>query len=177
VVAVLDEAYTEYLPDDLRSGSTEWLGRFPNLVVTRTFSKIYGLAGLRVGYAYAAAGVADLMNRVRQPFNVNSVALAGATAALDDADFVRTSVELNRKGMRQLTDRFRRLGLDFIPSYGNFVSFGVEDAAGVFQKLLGAGVIVRPLASYGMPRHLRVTVGLETENARFLAALAHALKA
>jgi histidinol-phosphate aminotransferase len=175
VLAVLDEAYTEYLQDDLRSGSTGWLGSYPNLVVTRTFSKIYGLAGLRVGYAYAAAGVADLMNRVRQPFNVNSVALAGATAALGDTEFVRRSFELNRKGMHQLTDGFKRLGLDYIPSYGNFVSFRVKDAAGVFQKLLRAGVIVRPIASYGMPQHLRVTVGLESENDRFLQSLGKAL--
>jgi histidinol-phosphate aminotransferase len=175
VVIVLDEAYTEYLPEVLRSGSTQWLGRHPNLVVTRTFSKIYGLAGLRVGYAYAAQGVADLMNRVRQPFNVNSVALASAAAALGDTDFVRKSYELNQKGMRQLTDGFKRLGLDYIPSFGNFVSFRVKDAAGVFQKLLHAGIIVRPIASYGMPQHLRVTIGLESENGRFLKSLEQAL--
>ncbi|MBI3045051.1 MAG: histidinol-phosphate transaminase [Betaproteobacteria bacterium] len=177
VLAVLDEAYNEYLPDELKADSVAWLQRFPNLVVTRTFSKVYGLAGLRVGYAYAAAGIADLMNRVRQPFNVNSVALAAAAAALEDADFVRRSCDLNRAGMRQLTDGFRRLGIEYIPSYGNFVSFRVQDAAGVFQKLLKAGVIVRPVASYGMPQHLRVTVGLESENARFLAALERALAA
>jgi histidinol-phosphate aminotransferase len=177
VLVVLDEAYNEYLAEEFRSDSIGWLKRFPNLVVTRTFSKVYGLAGLRVGYAFAAAGVADLMNRVRQPFNVNSVALAGATAALDDAGFVRKSFELNRSGMRQLTDGFKRLAIEYIPSYGNFVSFRVKDAAGVFQKLLRAGVIVRPIASYGMPQHLRVTVGLESENARFLAALAQALAA
>ncbi|HET9403324.1 MAG TPA: histidinol-phosphate transaminase [Burkholderiales bacterium] len=175
VLVVLDEAYNEYLPDDLRPDSIGWLKRFPNLVVTRTFSKVYGLAGLRVGYAVAAVGVADLMNRVRQPFNVNSVALAAATAALEDTDFVRRSRELNRKGMRQLTEGFERFGLEYIPSYGNFVSFRVKDAAGVFQKLLKAGVIVRPIASYGMPQHLRVSIGLETENKRFLACLEEAL--
>ena len=175
VLVVLDEAYNEYLAEAFRSDSIGWLKRFTNLVVTRTFSKVYGLAGLRVGYAFAAAGVADLMNRVRQPFNVNSVALAAATSALDDAGFVRKSFELNRSGMRQLTDGFKRLAIEHIPSYGNFVSFRVKDAAGVFQKLLGAGVIVRPIASYGMPQHLRVTVGLELENARFLAALERAL--
>ncbi len=175
VLVVLDEAYNEYLQDDLRPDSIGWLKRYPNLVVTRTFSKIYGLAGLRVGYAIAAARIADLMNRVRQPFNVNSVALAAATAALDDADFVSKSFELNRTGMRQLTEGFRRLGLEYIPSYGNFVSFRVKDAAGVFQKLLRTGVIVRPIASYGMPQHLRVTIGLESENERFLAALERAI--
>ena len=125
-----------------------------------------------MGYALAAAGVADLMNRVRQPFNVNSVALAAATAALEDTAFVRESFDLNRSGMAQLTDGFRRLGIEFIPSHGNFVSFRVRDAGGTYQKLLRAGVIVRPIASYGMPQHLRVTIGLEPENARFLAALA-----
>jgi len=128
-----------------------------------------------VGYALAHPSVADVMNRVRQPFNVNSVALAAATAALDDAGFVRKSFELNRSGMRQLTDGFKRLAIEYIPSHGNFVSFRVKDAADIFQKLLGAGVIVRPIASYGMPQHLRVTVGLESENARFLAALEQAL--
>jgi histidinol-phosphate aminotransferase len=177
VLVVLDEAYNEYLPDEnLRPDSIGCHGRYPNLVVTRTFSKVYGLAGLRVGYALAAPGVADLMNRVRQPFNVNSLALAAATAALDDTDFVCTSFELNRSGMRQVTEGLRRLKLDFIPSYGNFVSFEVKDAAGIFQKLLKAGIIVRPVASYGMPRHLRVTIGLEAENARFLEALEKALR-
>ena len=172
VLVVLDEAYNEYLAPENRSDTIAWVERFPNLVVTRTFSKVYGLAGLRVGYALAAAGVADLMNRVRQPFNVNSVALAAATAALEDTAFVRESFDLNRSGMAQLTDGFRRLGIEFIPSHGNFVSFRVRDAGGTYQKLLRAGVIVRPIASYGMPQHLRVTIGLEPENARFLAALA-----
>ena len=171
VLLVLDEAYSEYLPTELKSDSNGWLSRFPNLVVTRTFSKVYGLAGLRVGYAFASAGVADLLNRVRQPFNVNSLGLAAATAALDDEDFVKKSHDLNRTGMRQVTDGLKRLGLDYIPSYGNFVSFRVKDAAAVFQKLLRAGVIVRPIASYGMPQHLRVTIGLESENSRFLDSL------
>jgi histidinol-phosphate aminotransferase len=171
VLLVLDEAYSEYLPDELRSDSNGWLARYPNLVVTRTFSKVYGLAGLRVGYAFASAGVADLINRVRQPFNVNSLGLAAATAAIDDEAFVRKSHELNRTGMLQVTDGLKKLGLEYIPSFGNFVSFRVKDAAGVFQKLLKTGVIVRPIASYGMPQHLRVTIGLESENRRFLESL------
>jgi histidinol-phosphate aminotransferase len=175
VLVVLDEAYNEYLEPGVKSDSMAWLERFPNLVVTRTFSKVYGLAGLRVGYAFAAPGVADLMNRVRQPFNVNSMALAAAAAALDDADFVRKGYDCNRSGMRQVVQGLERLRLEYIPSHGNFVSFNVGDGGAVFQKLLRAGVIVRPLASYGMPRHLRVTIGLESENARFLAALAQAL--
>jgi histidinol-phosphate aminotransferase len=177
IVVVLDEAYNEYLPDELKADSFGWLRRFPNLIVTRTFSKVYGLAGLRVGCAFADPGVADLMNRVRQPFNVNSLSLAAAAAALGDHEFVRRSFELNRSGMKQITDGLKKLGIDFIPSFGNFVSFRVGEAAAVFQRLLKMGVIVRPIASYGMPQHLRVTIGLESENARFLAALKQALAA
>jgi histidinol-phosphate aminotransferase len=176
VVLVLDEAYNEYLEEADKADSIAWLARYPNLIVTRTFSKVYGLAGLRVGYAFAHAGVADLMNRVRQPFNVNSVALAAATAALADHEFVRRSFELNRAGMKQVTSGLKRLEIEFIPSFGNFVSFRVGDGAAVFQKLLRKGVIVRPIASYGMPAYLRVTIGLESENARFLAALQDVLQ-
>ena len=149
---------------------------FPNLVVTRTFSKIYGLAGLRVGYGVANPQVADLMNRVRQPFNVNNLALVGAIAALDDHVFIAESFALNRQGMEQLVAGFKRLGLEHIPSHGNFVTFAVDDGAAINQKLLQQGVIVRPIAGYGLPRHLRVTIGLEAENARFLEALERVLR-
>jgi histidinol-phosphate aminotransferase len=175
VLVVLDEAYTEYLRPDFRYDSIAWLEKYPNLVITRTFSKVYGLAGLRVGYALAAPEVADLMNRVRQPFNVNSLSLAAAAAALDDEDFVRESYELNCRGMDQIVAGLAKLGLCHIPSYGNFVTFAVPKAAEVFQKLLRQGVIVRPIAGYGMPGHLRVSIGLESENARFLEALQQAL--
>jgi histidinol-phosphate aminotransferase len=175
VLVVLDEAYNEYLPPEARFDTLAWLSRFPNLVITRTFSKVYGLAGLRVGYSFASAAVADLMNRVREPFNVNSVALAAAAAALTDTDFVRRSYEVNRDGMAQITEGLRALGLDYIPSFGNFVTFSVSDAAGVFQKLLKAGVIVRPVAGYGMPDHLRVSIGTQSENARFLQSLQQAV--
>jgi histidinol-phosphate aminotransferase len=175
VLVVIDEAYNEYMPPAVRPDTLSWLPRFPNLVITRTFSKVYGLAGLRVGYALAAPGVADLMNRVRQPFNVNSVALAAAAAALEDTEFVRKSYELNQAGMRQVTDAFKAMGIEYIPSYGNFVTFRVPQAAQVFQRLLKSGVIVRPIASYGMPEHLRVTIGLASENARFLDSLKQAL--
>lgn len=175
VLVVLDEAYHEYLPPPLRYDSVGWLERFPNLVVTRTFSKAYGLAGLRVGFALAHAEVADLMNRVRQPFNVNSIALAAARAALDDQGFVAASYEHNRRGMSQLVAGLERLGASYIPSYGNFITFYAGDAARVNAKLLEHGVIVRPIGNYGMPRHLRVTVGTEAENQRFLEALANAL--
>ena len=177
VAVVLDEAYNEYIPDALKSDSVALLGEFPNLIVTRTFSKAYGLAGLRVGYAFAQPGVADLMNRVRQPFNVNSISLAAATAGLGDREFVRRSFELNQRGMRDVTAGLTRLGLAYIPSFGNFVSFRVADAAGVFQRLLEQGVIVRPIAGYGMPDYLRVSIGLESENTRFLEALRQSLAA
>ncbi|MDB5866208.1 MAG: histidinol-phosphate aminotransferase 1 [Betaproteobacteria bacterium] len=175
VLLVLDEAYNEYLPPEMRTDTVAWLARFPNLVISRTFSKVYGLAGLRVGYAFASPEVAGLMNRVREPFNVNSVALAAAAAALRDYDFIRASYELNRAGMKQITEGLAALGLKYIPSYGNFVSFEVKDAGGVFQRLLKAGGIVRPIAGYGMPNHLRVSIGLASENARFLESLQRAI--
>jgi histidinol-phosphate aminotransferase len=177
VLVVLDEAYNEYLPGDVRADSVKWLKRHPNLVLTRTFSKAYGLAGLRVGYAFAHASVADIMNRVRQPFNVNSIALAAATAALDDMEFVARSYAENLQGLRQLEEGAKRLGLDYIPSYGNFITLRVGKAAEIYRRLLRRGVIVRPVGgAYELPEHLRVTVGTPEENERFLAALAASLK-
>ena len=175
VVVVLDEAYNEYLPPAERVDTAAWIADFPNLVVTRTFSKIFGLAGLRVGYALASAEIADLMNRVRQPFNVNNLAIAAAVAALDDHLFVAKSYELNRRGMEQLVAGLKHLGLEHIPSHGNFVTFRVGDGAAVNQKLLKQGVIVRPIGGYGLPEWLRVTIGTEAENAGFLEALEKAL--
>lgn len=175
VAVVLDEAYTEYLAPADRVDTLAWIREFPNLIVTRTFSKVYGLAGLRVGYAAASPEVADLMNRVRQPFNVNNLALAAAIAALDDHAFLAESYQLNRRGMEQLVAGIKQLGLEHIPSHGNFLTFKVSDGATVNQKLLRQGVIVRPIGGYGLPNHLRVTIGLERENAAFLAALAKAL--
>jgi histidinol-phosphate aminotransferase len=177
VVVVIDEAYNEYLTPERRFDSARWVKRHPNLVVTRTFSKAYGLAGLRVGYALAHASVADVMNRVRQPFNVNSMALAAATAALDDMEFVARSYAENLQGLRQLEEGSRQLGLDFIPSHGNFLTVKVGKAAEVFKRLLKRGVIVRPVGGgYGLPEHLRVTVGTALENERFLAALAASVR-
>lgn len=171
VLVVLDEAYDEYLADANKSRAIAWLAEFPNLIVTRTFSKAYGLAGLRVGFALAHAEVADMMNRVRQPFNVNSLAQAAAAAALHDDDFVRRTRELNDDGMCQIADGLRVLGLRFIPSFGNFVSFHVANAAWVNRRLLECGVIVRPIFAYEMPDWLRVSIGLPEENSRFLNAL------
>jgi histidinol-phosphate aminotransferase len=175
VAVVLDEAYGEYLKPDQRAPSLDWLARFPNLIVTRTFSKAYGLAGLRVGYAIAHPEVADLLNRLRQPFNVNSLALAAAEAALDDADFIAASKRVNDAGLAQLTAGFRDLGLDYIPSHGNFVCVRVGEAARVYHELLRRGVIVRPVGNYGLPDYLRVSVGLEGQNQRLLAALGEIL--
>ena len=176
VLVVLDEAYNEYLPEECRYDSVAWLKEFPNLVVSRTFSKAYGLAGLRVGYAFADAQVADMMNRVRQPFNVNSVAQAAAVAALQDEDFVRRTNELNRRGMEQITQGLCRLGLEYIPSYGNFISFRIGDGMKMYRRLLDLGVIVRPVAGYDMPDWLRVSIGTESENEKFLSALQQALE-
>jgi histidinol-phosphate aminotransferase len=177
VLAVLDEAYDEYLSDALKSESIGWLKEFDNLIVTRTFSKAYGLAGLRVGFALAHPQIADMMNRVRQPFNVSNLAQAAAAAALVDEDFVRRSRALNDAGMQQMTEGLDQLGLRYIPSYGNFVSFHVANAALVNRGLLERGVIVRPIFAYEMPDWLRVSIGLPEENARFLQAMEEILKA
>ena len=177
VIVVIDEAYNEYLPADLRVDTVKWLKRHPNLVITRTFSKAYGLAGLRVGYALAHPSVADVMNRVRQPFNVNSIALVAAAAALEDMEFVAKSFAGNLQGMRQLRDGAQQLGLAFIPSYANFLTVRVGKAQDIYKRLLRRGVIVRPVGGgYELPEHLRVTVGTEEENERFLSALAASLK-
>lgn len=171
VLVVLDEAYDEYLPDTLKSESVDWLAEFDNLIISRTFSKAYGLAGLRIGFGMAHAEVADIMNRVRQPFNVNSVAQAAAVAALHDEDFLVRSYVLNQAGMLQITQGLTKLGLEFIPSYGNFISFRIGNATGIYRRLLEHGVIVRPIANYEMPDYLRVSIGLFAGNARFLEVL------
>jgi len=176
VLVVVDEAYGEYLPPDLASPSAGWLASHPNLVVARTLSKAYGLAGLRVGYAFAHPEVAELMNRVRQPFNVNHLALVAACAALEDHEFIAKSREVNARGLEELGLGFRALGLQYIPSRGNFITVNVGDAARVYERLLREGIIVRPIAGYGMPAHLRVTVGLPGHNERLLAALKRALE-
>lgn len=172
ILVVLDEAYNEFLPVECHYDSVSWLQEFPNLLISRTFSKAYGLASLRVGYALGNAQVVDMLNRVRQPFNVNSVAQAAAVAALHDADFVRQTFALNQRGMAQLTNGLTDLGLSYIPSFGNFVSFRIGGATAVYRRLLELGVIVRPVANYAMPDYLRVSIGLEVQNAKFLSALA-----
>jgi histidinol-phosphate aminotransferase len=171
VLIVLDEAYNEYLRPTHQSDTASWIARHPNLVVSRTFSKAYGLAGLRVGYGLMNIAVADMLNRVRQPFNVNSVAQAAALAALADEAYVEESAHLNFAGLEQLMRGLDALGIGYVPSHGNFLLVHIGDAAKVYEALLRKGVIVRPVANYGLPEHLRVTVGLEDENRRFLSAL------
>jgi histidinol-phosphate aminotransferase len=179
VVVVLDEAYNEYLEAQDQFESAEWVRRFPNLIVSRTFSKAYGLAGLRVGFAIAQPVVTDLMNRIRQPFNVNSLAQAAAIAALNDKPFLEKGAQNNREGYRQLTAAFDKLGLEYVPSHGNFVlvKVGEDEGAGarVNVALLKQGVIVRPVGAYGLPQWLRISIGLPEENARFIEALAKAI--
>ncbi|WP_417521407.1 histidinol-phosphate transaminase [Marinobacter sp.] len=178
VLVVLDEAYCEYMTGEKDPDGVALLSRFPNLIVCRTFSKAWGLAALRVGYSISSPAIADILNRVRQPFNVNSLALAAATAVLDDEDYLQRSREANTAGLKQLQKAFDEMGLRYIPSSGNFVAVEVgPHAMGVYQALLAQGVIVRPVAGYGMPNHLRVSVGLPLENEQFIDALAKALVA
>ncbi len=178
-VVVLDEAYTEYLDPALRADVAARVERFPNLVVSRTFSKAYGLAGLRIGYGLAQPHLVDLMNRVRAAFNVNALAQAAAVAALADDAFIDESVRVNRDGYAQLVRAFDALGVRYVPSAGNFVLFeaGVDDGAGarVNLALLKRGIIVRPVANYGLPKWLRVSIGTRDENDAFLAALPDAM--
>jgi histidinol-phosphate aminotransferase len=179
VVVVLDEAYNEYLAPELQYESTAWVRKYPNLLVSRTLSKAYGLAGLRVGFGIAQPLLTDLLNRIRQPFNVNSLAQAAAIAALNDREFLQRSAELNRAGYLQLTQAFDALGLEYVPSFGNFVlvKVGADDAAGarVNLALLKQGVIVRPVGNYGLPQWLRISIGLPEENATCIDALKKAL--
>jgi histidinol-phosphate aminotransferase len=169
VVTVFDEAYAEYVEQapDLRPLIAE--GR--KIVCLRTFSKIFGLASLRVGYGYASADVCALLNRVRQPFNVNAIAQAAAVAALDDVDFAAACARKNRMGMLQLEEGCRAAGWEYVPSVANFLLVKVGHGAAVFNALQQRGIIVRPVASYGLPEWVRVTVGTEEQNHRFLSEL------
>lgn len=172
VIVVLDEAYHEYAVQVGVPDATRWLDRYPNLVITRTFSKAYGLAGLRVGYALSHPDIGDLLNRIRQPFNASVPALAAASAALDDVDHLAATVALNRDGLEQLRSGLAALRVPAPASAGNFVlaDFG-RPAAPVNDALLRQGVIVRPLVNYGLPGHLRITTGTAAQNERLLAAM------
>lgn len=172
LVVVVDEAYFDYVREPEYPDSMAWLPDFPNLLVTRTFSKAYGLAGFRIGYGVAHKSIADLLNRVRQPFNINSLALACAEAALADRAHIQKTVSNNQAGMRYLMDAFKQMGLGYIPSAGNFVCVDLKrPGREIYNRLLHEGVIVRPVDNYGMPNHLRVTIGREEENERFVDAL------
>lgn len=172
VIVVLDEAYLEYSPESMRVDGSLWLSEFPNLVVTRTFSKAYGLAGLRVGYSLSHPDIANVINRIRQPFNVNSLALKAAEAAIDDADFIQKSMAVNAKGLELLCDCCDELKLRYVPSKGNFllVDFA-QDAMPIYEHLLHNGIITRPVANYGLPNSLRITIGSENQIQRLINLL------
>ena len=171
VLVVLDEAYGEYLSDAEIYDSVPWLEEFPNVIISHTLSKAYGLAGLRIGFGLAHPQIIDLMNRVRQPFNVNHLAMVAAVAALGDDEFIEQSRRVNEAGLALLKAELAKRKLETIPAFGNFITFKIDNAKRVFEALLKQGVIVRPIAGYGLPDHLRVTVGTEQQNRRFLAAL------
>jgi histidinol-phosphate aminotransferase len=172
IIIVLDLAYTEYMDDSLKPPLKKWLQQFPNLVITQTFSKVYALAGLRIGYAISNPEIAGVLNRVRQPFNTNMLAQTAAIASLDDIEHVAASVAMNAAGKAFLQKSLEELGLSYLPTMGNFISVNVnQDGLALYQKLLRQGVIVRPVANYAMPRYLRITIGTHQQNQRFIEAL------
>ncbi|MBE9562337.1 MAG: histidinol-phosphate transaminase [Proteobacteria bacterium] len=169
IVIVMDEAYYEYARENQDyPNSLEWLSKYPNLIITRTFSKAYGLAGLRIGYSISHPDIADILNRVRQPFNVNSLALTAATIALQDDEHIQNSVKMNQQGMQQLITAFNNLDLEYIPSLCNFIMVKVGDGAKIYEKLLQQGIITRPLP---IPEYLRISIGNEKENEFLIKAL------
>lgn len=176
VIVVLDEAYAEYIHNIDYADGLALLKEFPNLIITRTFSKAYGLAGLRIGYSVSSSEVANILNRVREPFNVNTLAQLAAIEVLGDSEYLQQSIDINDAGRKQIEAGLKALDLEFIPSQGNFVTFDTQaDAMVVYKKLLEKGIIVRPIVPYGMPQHLRVSIGLEAENNAFLMALKQVL--
>lgn len=177
VIVVLDEAYAEYVDQENYPNGVRIQKRFENVILTRTFSKAYGLAALRVGYSVSTPEIAQILNRVRQPFNANALALAAAEAALGDAEYLKQSVACNNEGLEQLIAGFKELNLEYIPTVANFITVEVgPNASEIYQKLLETGVIVRPVANYEMPNHLRISVGTKDENQTFLTKLADILK-
>ncbi|OGT64023.1 MAG: histidinol-phosphate transaminase [Gammaproteobacteria bacterium RIFCSPHIGHO2_12_FULL_45_9] len=171
VIVVVDEAYSDYIDLIDYPNAMTYLNHYPNLVVVRTFSKIYGLAALRLGYAMSSPDIADILNRARLPFNVNTVAVKAGMAAIKDRAHVNQSVKMNDEGMQQLKAGLEKLNLPYIPSIGNFISIDVNDGQTVYQQLLKEGVIVRPLNAYDMPRHIRVSIGTKEQIQRFLMSL------
>jgi len=176
-VCVLDEAYCEFVDNGSVDTSIAWLNLYPNLLITRTFSKAYGLAGLRVGYGLSSPQLADILNRVRQPFNNNMLALVAAEAALTDNEHLQNTITVNAQGMQFLTDGFKQLGLEWIPSAGNFVLVDLKQSAmPIYDALLHKGVIARPVGVYELPNHLRITIGTQAENQLFLQALTEVMQ-
>lgn len=177
VIVVVDEAYGEYIDRADYPDALSLLAQYPNLIISRTFSKAYGLAALRIGYAISSPEIADILNRARLPFNVNTVAAVAACAALLDQDHVAKSFKVNQQGMQQLEVGLKKLNIDYIPSLGNFITIDVkQEGITIYQKLLHQGVIVRPLGAYGLPTHLRVTIGTSAQNERFLQTLTQVLQ-
>jgi histidinol-phosphate aminotransferase len=177
IIVVVDEAYFEYVQESEYPDTLQWLDKYPNLIVTRTFSKIYALAGLRIGYAVSSDQIADLLNRVRQPFNVNTAALVAATAALDDQQHLQKCVEINTKGIKFWRAACQYRGLDYIPTVGNFITVDMEqNATPIYAAMLREAVIVRSIANYGLNNHLRITISTAEENQRCLDALDKAME-
>ena len=172
VTVVIDEAYREFVPEDERPDTIGLVRAYPNLLVTRTFSKAYGLAGLRVGYGIAQPPLLELMNRIRPPFNCNVIAQAAAAGCIADVEFLQKVYRMNREGVAQLQAGFRELGLEFLETKSNFILVRIgQKASDVNQALLEKGIIIRPCASFGLPEWIRVSVGTREQNSRFLEAL------
>ncbi len=170
-VVVFDEAYCDYLPAQMRVDSVGLVRKYPNLMVTRTFSKAYGLAGLRAGFAVAQPELIEMMNRIRPPFNMNFLAQAAAGAAVSDTDFLDLVYRTNREGVETLQAFFEEQKLTYVPTLANFILVKVgERAADVYTELLKQGVIIRPVKSYGLPEWLRISIGSASDNARFMEA-------
>ena len=177
VLVIVDEAYFEYVEEADYPNSLDYHARHPAILTLRTFSKLYGLAGLRIGYGIGAKDVIALMQRVRQPFNVNAPAQWAALAALDDTEHVRRSLGVNQQGVKYLQTEFARLGLSYVPSQANFILVRVSNGHEVFQRLLQQGVIVRPMVGYKFPEHVRVTVGSMAQNQKLIGALERLIQA
>ena len=174
---MLDEAYFEYVQRPNFPDGVKLSQKYPNVIVTRTFSKVYGLAALRIGYSISTETMAELLNRIRPPFNVNSMALVAAEAALEDREYVAGCLELNEFGRDYLYREFEAMGLEYLPSQGNFITFDCgREAGSIYTNLKRHGLVVRTLANYNLPNHLRVTIGLPKENKKFVTALEHALQ-
>jgi histidinol-phosphate aminotransferase len=171
IILLLDEAYIEFMRDSGSPQGIDYFRDYPNLIVTRTFSKAYGLAGARIGYGFAHPQIASVMNRVRQPFNANSLGQAGAIGALDDDEFVRKTQSTIWEGLSYLYDALDRMGLHYVPTQANFFLIKVGKARKVYEDMLAEGVIIRSMDSYGLDEFIRVNVGLPEENDRFIAAL------